>query len=506
MQNLIRLIFPFIPGISLLFSLFSSLACLHAQATFFNTIHPPGDNNADVIETDSSYVVLQQGNPPFDALHLHHFDKTGAYSKTDSFDLGTFYESAFNGICDFKDGYLKLSTMYVNQDTFWIHLTRFDSALDTLHTLKTSYLNQLSTEAISVHYFAPNTIIISGMYMVRAGLRADGYLLALDTSLQVKWEQTYIPTNLNSRGGFVFYDVASVSDGGFIIGGERLTLGASGPWRRKGVLLKVDSLGQEIWREELDGPVGNHRVLVEEINDSSAAFFTTRIDVPDSQPFTQLRFGVADNKGILLDTTMGGVVRNMTPDFFEWSPNIGFVGGGFAQGLGFKSYAANIDPTGSINWKREYFNGNDVGTDYGYLESMTFTQDGGMLFAGYFLDRNGSGANMWLVKTDSLGCDTPGCQNIGLEERIALEQSRIQLYPNPAKDAVSLSFGSSIVQNHKDVTIQLFNLQGKLIRSQVLQLDLLELSLELSDVPKGVYSVEVLSDGKKIGYSKLLVN
>jgi hypothetical protein len=84
--------------------------------------------------------------------------------------------------------------------------------------------------------------------------------------------------------------------------------------------------------------------LVEEVNDSSAAFFTTRIDIPDSQPFTQLRFGVADNNGILLDTTMGGVVRNMTPDFFEWSPNIGFVGGGFAQGLGFKSYVANIDP------------------------------------------------------------------------------------------------------------------------------------------------------------------
>lgn len=477
----------------------------NGQAGYFNVIHPPGDNNADVIETDSSYIIMQQGNPPFEALHLHHFDKTGAYSRTDSFDLGTFYESAFNGICDFKDGYLKLGTMYVNQDTGWMHLTHLDNALDTLHTFKTSYLNQLSTEAISVHYFAPNTIIISGMYMVRAGLKAHGYLLALDTSLQVKWEQTYIPTNLNSQGGFVFYDVASVSDGGFIIGGERLTLGASGLWRRKGVLLKVDSLGQEIWREELDGPEGNHRVLVEEIDDSSAAFFTTRIDIPDSQPFTQLRFGIADNKGILLDTTMGGVVRNMTPDFFEWSPNIGFVGGGFAQGLGFKSYAANIDPTGSINWKREYFNGNDIGTDYGYLESMTFTQDGGMLFAGYFLDRNGNGANMWLVKTDSFGCDTAGCHDIGLSEPFADLRSNFQVYPNPAKDQVSLALNPTIRQEHKEIKVLFYNLTGKIFQAKSFQLKEPELNIDISSLPAGVYFIEVFTNGLKLGFSKLVV-
>lgn len=494
-------------GISLLLGLSLNLGTpLCAQTSYFNIIHPPGDNNADIIETDSSYVIMQQGNPPFEALHLHHFDKAGAYSRTDSFDLGTFYESAFNGICEFKDGYLKLATMYVNSDTIWIHLTHFDSKLDTLQTLKYSHLNQLSTQAISVHYFAPNTIVISGMYGVRAGLRMHGYLLALDTTLQVKWERTYIPANLNGQGGFVFYDVASVSDGGFFIGGERLFFGTNGLSRRKGVLFKIDSLGQEVWREELDGPEGNHRVLVEEVDDSTAAFFTTRIDIPDSQPFTQLRFGVADNNGILLDTTMGGVVRNMTPDFFEWSPNIGFVGGGFAQGLGFKSYVANIDPIGAINWKREYFNGNDIGTDYGFLESMTFTQDGGMLFAGYFLDRNGNGANMWLVKTDSLGCDTLGCHNIGLEELLQQPRlSNIELYPNPAKDEVNLSFNPSILTESKEITVQILNLQGKLVRSQTIQIDQSDLSIDVSGLPSGAYILEVFSDKGKLGYTNLVI-
>jgi len=448
---------------------------------------------------------MQQGNPPFEALHLHYFDKSGTYTETDSFDLGTFYESAFNGICNFKDGYLKLGTMYVNQDTGWMHLTYFDSALDTIQTLKYSHLNQLSTQAISVHYFAPNTIIISGMYMIRAGLRMHGYLLALDTTLQVKWEQTYIPTNLNGQGGFAFYDVASVSDGGFFIGGERLIFGTNGLSRRKGVLLKIDSLGQEIWREELDGPEGNHKVLVEEIDDSSAAFFTTRIDVPDSQPFTQLRFGVADKIGILLDTTMGGVVRNMTPDFFEWSPDIGFIGGGFAQGLGFKSYAANVDPTGSIKWKREYFNGNDIGTDYGFLESMTFTQDGGMLFAGYFLNRNANGANMWLVKTDSLGCDTPGCQNIGLEELITAKQSRIQLYPNPAKGEVSLLLDHRHLKDNKELTIRVLNQLGQVINSCEISSVQLELKLDISALPAGTYMVEVKGEESTLGFEKLVI-
>lgn len=476
-----------------------------AQSNYFNIIHPPGDNNADVIETDSSYVIMQQGNPPFEALHLHHFDKTGVYSRTDSFNLGTFYESAFNGICDFKDGYLKLSTMFVNTDTFWVHIAHFNSALDTLQTLKYSYLNQLSSQAVSIHYFAPNTIIISGQYMVRAGLRAHGYILALDTTLQVKWEQTYIPANLNSQGGFVFNDVASLSDGGFIIGGERLTFDANGLSRRKGVILKVDSIGQEIWREELDGPVGNHRVLVEELSDTSAAFFTTRIDIPDSQPFTRIRFGVADNAGIQVDTTIGFAERNMTPDFFEWSPNIGFIGGGFAQGFGFKSQAINIDPLGSINWRREYFHGNQIGIDEGYLQSMTFTQDGGMLFAGYFLDRNGNGANVWLVKTDSLGCDTPGCQNIGLEERIVLQQPRVQIYPNPAKDEVNLLLSHWHLKDYKVLTVQILNQLGQVINSCEISSVQLEFKLDISTLPAGTYMVEVKGEGSIFGAERLVV-
>jgi hypothetical protein len=52
-------------GISLLLGLALNLGTpLCAQISYFNIIHPLGDNNADIIETDSSYVIMQQGIRP----------------------------------------------------------------------------------------------------------------------------------------------------------------------------------------------------------------------------------------------------------------------------------------------------------------------------------------------------------------------------------------------------------------------------------------------------------
>jgi hypothetical protein len=496
-------------GISLLLGLALNLGTpLCAQISYFNIIHPPGDNNADIIETDSSYVIMQQGNPLWNDLHLHHFDKTGIHLKTDSIRFNAFYESSLGGLANFKKGYLKLGTLFSGSDTGRAHLTYFNEKLDTVRTWNYSYLNQQSTEAISVHFYEPNTILVTGMYFIRAGNRRHGLAIALDTSFNVIWEKTYFPTNLNNFSGYSFADAISTIDGGYVFGGERVYFTNDSSQLNKGLILKVDSLGNEEWRREISGPKGSNKVLVQELNDTCFAFITSqKIRYLQDHLFTtKLRYGkMSLSNQIYVDTVFAYTGADIHTSFFHKDNNGNLITGGYIQNPNWGSYAMQLSSNGDSLWFKDYFHGPDRVLDIGFLESMTFTQDGGMLFAGYFLDRNGNGANMWLVKTDSLGCDTLGCHNIGLEELLQPRLSNIELYPNPAKDEVSLSFNPSILTESKEITVQILNLQRKLVRSQTIQIDQLDLSIDVSGLPSGAYILEAFSDKGKLGYTNLVI-
>ena len=92
------------------------------------------------------------------------------------------------------------------------------------------------------------------------------------------------------------------------------------------------------------------------------------------------------------------------------------ITGGYVPNPNWGSYAFKFSPQGDSIWYRDYFFGPDRVSDQGVLESMLFTQDGGLLFGGYFFDSDGRGTLQWLVKTDSLACDVLGCHSIGLRE------------------------------------------------------------------------------------------
>jgi len=451
---------------------------------------------------------MQQGNPPFEALHLHYFDKSGNYSKTDSIGFNADYESSLGGLVDFKKGYLKLGTLFSGIDTGKVILTQFNENLDSLRTWDYSYMNQQSTEAQSVHFFEPNTILITGMYFVRAGNQRQGLAIALDTNFNLKWEKTYLPVNQNNPGGYILNDAISTNGDGYVFGGERINFTNDSSIKDKGLIIKVDSLGNEEWRREISGPKGSNKVLLQELNDTSFTFICSqKIEYLQNDFYrSRLRFGtISLNNRIHLDTLFSYDGVDLKNSFFHKNKNGDYITGGYIHNPNWGSYAMSISAAGDSLWFRNYFYGPDRVLDIGELQSMTFTQDGGMLFAGYFLDRNGNGANMWLIKTDSLGCDTPGCQNIGLEELITAKQSRIQLYPNPAKGEVSLLLDHRHLKDNKELTIRVLNQLGQVINSCEISSVQLELKLDISTLPAGTYMVEVKGEESTLGFERLVI-
>jgi hypothetical protein len=469
---------------------------LIAQSTYFNNIRIPGDNQLDLLENDTAYVVLQQGNPQINDLHLHYFNKNGVFRKSDTIELGFFYESSKFGLVPYKGGYLKLGTLFLGADSAVIHITHLANTLDTTNTWAYSYNNALGSEALGVYFFAPNTILVVGMHFLRNNGQRMGLAIALDTNFSKKWDTIYNP-NQNEPGGFALHNAAQLSDGSFIFSGIKGFYNNTSTLKNQGLLLKTDSLGREEWRLELTGPEGNNEVLLQKLSDSTVAFVTTsNQEEPWSNEYwTYLRYGIVSTTGVItLDTLIGPRVLNLRTSFFKATPDGNFITGGYAQSLNWGSYAFKFSPQGDSLWFREYFNGTDFFSDEGVLETMLFTQDGGLLFGGYFLDRNGAGAHTWLVKTDSFGCEVPGCQNIGLPEVSGGKPKVFTLYPNPAQEQVTLSWQIPPEGSTQGLAIKIVNLQGQTLQT-IKDTDAKSQAhvLNLSHYPAGLYFLWVYS-------------
>jgi hypothetical protein len=69
------------------------------------------------------------------------------------------------------------------------------------------------------------------------------------------------------------------------------------------------------------------------------------------------------------------------------------------------------------------------------------TYDNGLISCGYIypLPPDTGRQDIWLLKLDSVGCDTPGCDpTVGIKGSHIkfIEPANIQIFPNPASDQI----------------------------------------------------------------------
>ena len=90
---------------------------------------------------------------------------------------------------------------------------------------------------------------------------------------------------------------------------------------------------------------------------------------------------------------------------------------------------------------------------------MILTDDGGFLAVGYyypFPPPAGTGSRPWIVKMDSLGCDTPSCHLIGIEERV-LSKQEIEIFPNPFSEIMHVV----LPEGYSGGKLVMYDVQGK---------------------------------------------
>lgn len=98
----------------------------------------------------------------------------------------------------------------------------------------------------------------------------------------------------------------------------------------------------------------------------------------------------------------------------------------------------------------------------------------------------------WVEYTDNLGCSyTSDTVQVALTtsiDRLGKEESSIAIFPNPAKDQLSISFEANYYETK---VIRVINLQGKVLLEKENRSNLIQLNL--ANLPSGAYLIEVNS-------------
>jgi len=125
--------------------------------------------------------------------------------------------------------------------------------------------------------------------------------------------------------------------------------------------------------------------------------------------------------------------------------------------------------------------------------------EGGFVACGYVLHGEGyTGQDTWVVRMDSLGCIIGDC-TVGIEETEVLE--KILVYPNPARDHVTLEFPDNMQGN---VQVEVFSSTGQQVYSENKH-GLGAIQIQCNQWSSGIYIVKAISK-EQVFQVKLVVD
>jgi hypothetical protein len=168
----------------------------------------------------------------------------------------------------------------------------------------------------------------------------------------------------------------------------------------------------------------------------------------------------------------------------------------------YKGFLMKLNPSGDSVWARHYNYGK--WEDWSQFYGMVQTDDGGFMLGGLhinFQPGTTNNASIWLMKTDSLGCDTPGCHLISIEERV-LSIQELELFPNPFEDEMHIvlpeGFGGGM--------LVLYNVNGRKALETHIQTSVTGqiVAIQTGSLKPGVYLLELSGKDGRIWRRKVM--
>lgn len=252
------------------------------------------------------------------------------------------------------------------------------------------------------------------------------WLLKIDSNGSIVWSKTYgTESDREYNGGFY---LRQTSDSGYAIVGHR-DFGERGLW-----FLKTDSLGDTLWTKTYTSPIGGEGYCIQEMDD-------------------------------------GYIICGTTTQWFFYSQ--------VAATDGTDLWLLKTDKNGDTLWTR-FYGGEE--SDMGFCVQQT--ADTGFIVVGYTQSFGAGQADIYLLKTDSLGL-------LGVAEKPIPESTK--------KWNIATSIGGAIVLRYSDcpggLRVSTFDVCGRNIDAVFVTGQSGNLTLG-EDYPAGVYFIQIRNDNQ----------
>jgi len=234
-------------------------------------------------------------------------------------------------------------------------------------------------------------LLIAGFTNSFGAGKMDFYLLLTDSKGNLVWERTY-----GGPEDDFAWALSRSSDGGYILGGQTESYGEGD---KDGYLVKVNSLGEEIWSQTYGGPEEDRLYSID--NGLDGGFVLTG---------TTTSFGAANRNAYIIKTDESGDLVWMNV-FGEDQDDVGhsirrsgdggYLMTGYTQSYGaanYDSWIMKLNESGDFIWQQIYGGPQDDRTISGEQ-----TSDGGFILTGYTRSFGSIGWDIFLVRSDMSG-------------------------------------------------------------------------------------------------------
>ncbi|MFH2142670.1 MAG: T9SS type A sorting domain-containing protein [Bacteroidota bacterium] len=465
----------------------------------FNNIYDSVPMTRNIIEIDSGYICVGGITNTSNEINIQisFIDTLGNYvwGKEIGFSGYDIYHGLKKSLINTYDGGYALGGTKQNKSNEALTqlLIKFDENFDTLW-IKEFYTDTIfhtTTQCLQTQ--DSGYVFVGYKDQSNTTQRTDIILTRTDKNGNFLWNKTY--------GNYYLYEectcIAQTKDNGFIIGGWKGD--KNDIYSGDLYIIRTDSIGDVVWTETYGNPDYNDSGISDIITTKDSCYIITGCKVYEYEiGYNNMRARIIkmdENRNFLWDKEyedMGEGVGFLTPIELE-DGNI--VVTGTYNGVPLEAYHANtlykLDHNGNEIWHRhlEYPLGEEV---FCYMFALTQTRDGGFAMAGvaYFFDLTPT-QQMRVVKVDSCGCDTMGCDCDYSNSQEYENNCEINIFPNPTTGKIS-------IQAEGIKKIEVMDMNGRLMYTGN------KVEVNLSNYQKGIFIVKVITE-KGVALKKVIV-
>ena len=388
-------------AILLCFSVFT----VKSQIVKFNRLYADTTPTMrNIVVTDSGYVIVGGGGFLYTNSYIQtsFFNTLGEIVLTKKFRKAGYdlYHGLENSLIKITPaGYALVGSLNkINSNEKAVLFCRFNDTFDTLWTKNYLY----------------DTVFISG----RACLQKDNHFYLTGEKRIPTDNSNILLIKTDENGNMLWYKthggslqdygtkIINTYEGNILIGGYTKNFQSApitdlGAW----YLVKADTAGTKLWQ----GVYGNAAC-----NDG---WLRSLLNMKDSGYAAGGHYAIENNEYknyiIRFDKNLSAIWERLYLTISPYTTiysmlelpngNLNVVGIEIKTGATVLGFMMEITPQGHIIWKRNY-NATGSINSINYALANAVTPDNGYAFTGYAYD-NVTPQAMWLVKTDSLGCD-----------------------------------------------------------------------------------------------------